>query len=618
MHQNISLGIIIGISLVVITSWIFLIAPDLKNSTEYFETMLEAEGQSIQSNLRGIPAEPILHQSLVRQDVVDNDGNILKIVTSMYTRDIITKENFLEFENVDLVDRTTRKFLEKEDAYFLYPYNTQKQGYNFWTYVNGVPFETKFVKTDYLKNLEVYVFESRQIFDISGTVPQFPTEQIEEELIATFFVEPITGKFVAYESVWKDWVIKDGEKILIMDAFEKTTEYSRTTETKTALDQIQLFYLYDTIIPILLVAISAGSVLVVFVNQNLRTRTEELKEIKKKKVEEVLYEVIPNCVVTFDKNNRLEDCNKKFVDALGFSKDELIGKNPDDLLVEEDLKRASEILQCIVKGEQIMEYELHLKKKDGSTFHSIWNAMPIYDDNNEYIGFLSTGIDLTEIDKLRDELVKKEKFAVLGQLAANIAHDIRNPLTSLKNSMYFIQKSPNPQTVQREQPRVNRSIDRIAHQVDDVLEYVGFSPLQFAKKSIREILISSYNLMPIRNNININFPDNDIKIECDEKKLERVFLNILLNAVQAIGSDKGSIDVRIHDKDERVEIEFENSGPSIDEENLDKIFEPLFTTKMQGTGLGLAGCKNIVNLHGGIISVTNNPTIFRIELPKRQ
>jgi len=484
-----------------------------------------------------------------------------------------------------------------------------------------------------------------------------------------------------------------------------------------------------------------------------------LKEIRKKKDEEVLYEIIPDCVATFDKNNRLEDCNKKFLDALGFSKDELIGKIAVDLVIEQEQKETSETIQRIVSGEQIMEYELHLKKKDGSTFHSIWNAMPMYDDNNKYIGFLSTGIDLTEIDrlrdelvkkekmtallelkeakrkkteevlydtipspvitfdqnnklvncnqyfldimgfskdeiigmhapdflskkdektyrdvivpalkegktlmdielhikkkdggifhsiwshisirddnneylgftgigldlteidKLRDELVKKEKFAVLGQLAANIAHDIRNPLAVLQNSMHFIQESPNPQTVQREQPRVNRSIDRIVHQVEDVLEYVGFSPLRFTKKSIREILTSSYYSMSITENIIVNFPDNDIEIECDDKKLERVFVNILLNAVQAMESDKGRIDLRIRDKDGRIEIEFENSGVGIDEENLDKIFEPLFTTKMEGTGLGLAGCKNIVNLHGGIISVTSPPTIFRIELPKSQ
>ena len=345
----------------------------------------------------------------------------------------------------------------------------------------------------------------------------------------------------------------------------------------------------------------------------------KLKEVREKKLKDLFYEIMPNPVVTFDQNNKVVDCNQYFLDKMGFSKDELMIMYASDFLTEEDEKIYRDVIvPTLKKGESLMDLELHIQKKNGDVFHSIWSHISMRNDNNEYLGFTAIGLDLTEVDKLRDELIKKEKFAVLGQLAANIAHDIRNPLAVLKNSMHFIQKSPNPQTVQREQPRVDRSIDRIVHQVDDVLEYVGFSPLQFTKKSIREILTSSYYSMSITKNIIVNFPDNDIKIECDEKKLERVFVNILLNAVQAIGSDKGSIDVRIRDKDDRIEIEFENSGLGIDEDNFEKIFEPLFTTKMEGTGLGLAGCKNIVNLHGGIISVTSPPTIFRIELPKSQ
>jgi len=334
-------------------------------------------------------------------------------------------------------------------------------------------------------------------------------------------------------------------------------------------------------------------------------------------LDHILFDTIPSPAIIFDKNDKFVNCNQFFLQKIGYSKDELEKMYAPDFLSEKDVKTYREVIvPALEEGRSLMEIELHIKKKDGSIFHSLWNHMAMRDDNNEYIGFTAIGLDLAEIDKIRDELVRKEKFAALGQLAGNIAHDIRNPLTTLKNSMFLIKKSPNPQTVQKEEPRINRSIDRIAHQVDDVLEYVGFSPLQFSKKSIGEILISSYHSIPIKDNINFNFPDNDIKIECDDKKLERVFTNIILNATQAIGSDKGSIDVRINDKDDRIEIDFENSGPTIDEENLEKVFEPLFTTKMEGTGLGLASCQNIVNLHGGIISVTSPPTIFTVRLPK--
>ena len=90
----------------------------------------------------------------------------------------------------------------------------------------------------------------------------------------------------------------------------------------------------------------------------------------------------------------------------------------------------------------------------------------------------------------------------------------------------------------------------------------------------------------------------------------------MLNAVQSINSDEGKININSKQNDKEITISFENSGPNIEEENISKIFMPLYTSKLKGTGLGLSSCQNIITQHQGTISVTNNPVTFTIKIPK--
>ena len=109
--------------------------------------------------------------------------------------------------------------------------------------------------------------------------------------------------------------------------------------------------------------------------------------------------------------------------------------------------------------------------------------------------------------------------------------------------------------------------------------------------------------------------ETDVSIICDSRQLEIVFSNILMNAIQAM-ENSGQIKVRIIENEEDVNIEIEDSGPGVPEDKIDEIFDPLFTTKASGTGLGLVSCKNIIEQHKGSIKVKNNPTIFEIKIPK--
>ena len=117
-------------------------------------------------------------------------------------------------------------------------------------------------------------------------------------------------------------------------------------------------------------------------------------------------------------------------------------------------------------------------------------------------------------------------------------------------------------------------------------------------------------------NIQLNLPQNDLTVNFDYEKMLIEFVNILLNAVQSIGENKGKISITTYETSSDTIIKFENSGPNIPTKELGKVFDTLFTTKLEGTGLGLSSCKNIIEQHGGEIKVSNNPVIFSIKIPK--
>ena len=218
----------------------------------------------------------------------------------------------------------------------------------------------------------------------------------------------------------------------------------------------------------------------------------------------------------------------------------------------------------------------------------------------------------------RSQSFKKEKLSVIGQLSSNIAHDIRNPLGAIKNSGVIIDKENknSNEIISRELKRINISVRRISHQVEEVLNYVRTTPMILKSHSINQTLQEAIDTLDIPQNISINIPKNDITIKFDHEKILIVFINIILNAIQSIGDKNGIITITTSEASSDVTLEFENSGPNISSNDLKHIFDTLFTTKLEGTGLGLSSCKNIVEQHNGEIYATSDPVKFSIKLPR--
>jgi len=222
-----------------------------------------------------------------------------------------------------------------------------------------------------------------------------------------------------------------------------------------------------------------------------------------------------------------------------------------------------------------------------------------------------------QVDEKSSELMKSEKLAIIGELASRMAHDLRNPLSTIKNTIELMESKPKLKIEEKLQyyGRLRRAMNRMSHQVDDVLDFVRTSELKLQPYSVLDIINIVKDSITIPNDVSVNVEQENVRINCDYRKIEAVFTNLLLNAIQAV-ENIGTVRIRIIDNVQDVLIAFEDSGPGIDPENLGKIYEPLFTTKQLGTGLGLSICKSIIEQHGGSITVKNNPTTFLIRLPK--
>lgn len=215
-------------------------------------------------------------------------------------------------------------------------------------------------------------------------------------------------------------------------------------------------------------------------------------------------------------------------------------------------------------------------------------------------------------------LIESEKLAAIGNLSSRLAHDLKNPLSALKVITELLKMSTKDQsdpTFQSKLEAANAAIFRMTHQIDNVLDFIKEADMQVEPTSVYEILKLAMNRIPEKNDVVLDIQQNDMILNCDKQKMAVVFSNIMLNSIQAMNNG-GKITIRFYQTSKDTIIDFEDTGPGIPQNILHKIFDPLFTTKQQGTGLGLATCKNIIQHHGGNITVSNNPTKFTITIPR--
>ena len=221
-----------------------------------------------------------------------------------------------------------------------------------------------------------------------------------------------------------------------------------------------------------------------------------------------------------------------------------------------------------------------------------------------------------QYDQLQSQTLRIQKLATVGELTSSVSHNLRNPLAVIMGTIGIIEyttKNLDEDTKSRLK-RISDASSNMKDQIEELLTFVKEKPLDIATSSLQHILRSSISNVQKHEFITILLPEKDVSFRCDDSKLQVVFMNLLDNAVQAIG-EKGTIKIRTDVQNNDLIIDIEDSGSGISDDALPRIFDSLFTTKESGTGLGLAYCKNIVEQHGGKLTVKTKPTVFTIYLP---
>ncbi len=231
---------------------------------------------------------------------------------------------------------------------------------------------------------------------------------------------------------------------------------------------------------------------------------------------------------------------------------------------------------------------------------------------------------VTKVDYIKDENLQKiDKLIAVGEMASRFAHDVRNPLNVIKTAISLIEMKHSENMnddLKKLFSTIKSSSQKIENQISYNLNFTRVRSLQIEPISVLKLLEISKNSSVFPGFINFEFPSNDVIIEGDMTQLEIVLNNLFNNSIQAIDHQSGTITVTLKENKDDIVLTVQDSGPGIPDESKDRIFDVLFTTKKQGTGLGLSSCKTIIQQHGGKIEFvpSDQGASFQITLPKKQ
>jgi methyl-accepting chemotaxis protein len=349
------------------------------------------------------------------------------------------------------------------------------------------------------------------------------------------------------------------------------------------------------------------------------------KELRKtKEFLENIMESSVDGIVTTDLKGKITYLNRAIEEMLGYMKEDLLGKHISSLYVR-GIQEARDVMELLRAGERAGNYEMEVKGKQDEILSILTSIFLVRDEDGKVIGTAGIFKDITEQKRLEEKLkaaqahlVEASKMRALGELVAGVAHELNNPLMASQTILHVILNNPQKDCPNLERLELIRKCnDRIEKIVDHLREFSRQTKPEFRKLDINmpienALMITGQQLLNHNISVVKKLSEDLPEVLGDSNQLEQVFLNLISNArdaMDAAGCQKKELTIRSYiNEDEEVPmvaVSIKDTGIGIPEKNLDKVFEPFFSTKPvgKGTGLGLSLCFGIIEAHVGRLEI---------------
>ncbi|HSL24552.1 MAG TPA: PAS domain S-box protein [Vicinamibacterales bacterium] len=346
----------------------------------------------------------------------------------------------------------------------------------------------------------------------------------------------------------------------------------------------------------------------------LRRSIKDLQDIK--------YAIDQAAIVAItDVHGRITYANDKFCEISKYSRGELLGQ--DHRIINSGYHSKEfirDLWRTIARG-QVWRGEIKNRAKDGSPYWVDTTIVPFLDERGKPYQYMAIRSDITERKRQEERMREQAALTRLGEMAAVVAHEVKNPLAGIRGALQIIATRMPPDSRDRSViGDILARVDSLNNIVQDLLLFARPRAPRADKVALGALLASTVELLkkdPAFARIETSLGGEDPVVEADTEQLQTVFMNLLLNAAQAVGG-AGRVEVMLNQRDGWCHVTIRDHGPGIPPEVRERIFEPFFTTKHRGTGLGLPTARRVVELHRGKIDVempSDGGTAVTVSLP---
>ncbi len=366
------------------------------------------------------------------------------------------------------------------------------------------------------------------------------------------------------------------------------------------------------------------NILGVFKHELISSLKNSLQQIAAAKdfTEDILASLF-DALFVFDASSRIKLVNETTCQMLGYEKNELMNMSVKQLF-EEEAPFATGKFKKLLEDGDLKNYELVCISKSGEKIPLLFSETIMKNSKGEFLGIVGIGKDLRELNVLREKLTRAEKLAAMGKIAGIISHEFKNHLGVIRNAVYFLKiklaeadsKIINNLTILEQQAVESNNL------IDNIMIFGATKQLQMQPIDLKSILSGAVNNIRLAQDVRITIQIEEKlpEIMADKVKIIQVFSNIIKNALEAMRG-KGELLIRVFSGNDYVEVVFTDSGPGISQEIKRKIFEPFFSTKPLGMGLGLTTSNFIIEVHGGVMEIDNasdKGAVVKIKLPTKR